>query len=143
MVKKLHRIEHYFAAIPKIENASTQLQLLGKVRATLPQDLRYQCLGATLDKMRLILYVSSSAWAGRLRFYYVVVQTALAKSGVKFSHMDVKVLPPPAIRRETARPLAISSVTANLLRETAACIHDPDLAAALCRLADHGRSKKS
>ena len=143
MVRKLHRVEHYLAAIPEIEKASTQLKLLGQVRQALPQELRYQCLGATLDNGRLILFVPSSAWAGRLRFYFVVVQTELARSEVVVDRMDVRIIPPRKVLRDVAHPREISSASASLLRHTAKCVDDPDLAAALSRLAAHGCTEKN
>jgi hypothetical protein len=118
-----------------MEDIRGQSLLLENLLSQLPPDCRPHCAGLRPDADTLTVFADSPVWATRLRYE---VPRILPELG--FRNLRVRVVPPastapPAVRK--APPL--SAAAADLLRETAAGVADPELAAALLRLAARHR----
>lgn len=117
-------------------------QLLRDIRKYLPPPLDMHCLFATLDAGILTLITDSPVWSSRLRFFAPELARDLrSRYGTIVSHrfriQPQTVAPKPHSGDERRHKLSLR--TANHLNEAAAAIEDPELAAALRRLAKAGR----
>ncbi|MEJ1383718.1 MAG: DciA family protein [Candidatus Sedimenticola sp. (ex Thyasira tokunagai)] len=122
-----------------LSRSRKQQQLLQQVRSMLPEPLCEHCVGAVKSASRLLIYVDSSAWAGRLRFISRELTTKLNESGLRVERITVRVMLSPKPRRQTEnrRLRQLSADNASLIIETAEAIDDPELQAAMKRLARH------
>jgi len=114
-------------------------KLLRDARQSLPPPINERCLHASLDAGILTLITDSPVWSSRLRFFAPELERSLRQSYGPITSCRIRVHPKavtPAPRK--ARRNKLSSRTANHLIEAAAGIEDPELAAALCRLAKAG-----
>ncbi|OOZ37297.1 DciA family protein [Solemya velesiana gill symbiont] len=148
MAKKTRIISEFLRTDPKIRELlsknRTQQQLLDKVRSLLPPPLDLHCLGLVHEEQRLLIYTDSSAWASRLRFFSKDLNTQLRQLGIGVEKITIRVMlgnNPKKTRRHTPRKLSRNN--ADLVRETAEAISDPDLSAALKRLSRHGGTDRS
>lgn len=117
--------------------------LVATVRAALPADLAPHCSGVAVHGQTLVVFTPSANWATRLRFHLPDVLRALARQHqVVCGQAVCRVmltdpaladtaggLPPAAWRRD------ISDASRSHIATAADFIADPDLAAALRRLA--------
>ena len=123
-----------------LEQLDHQRKLLRLVRTLLPTTLDPHCLAVLLKDKKLLLYTDSSAWASRLRFHSRELIQALASRGVSVTKINVRVLI--RVERRGPKPRSmrrLSGENAALLRQTAEDLSDPDLSAALARLAKKSR----
>jgi hypothetical protein len=113
------------------------MRLQRQVRQALEPDLRPHCLHATLEAGRLTLVTDSPVWASRLRFAAPLLLVLLGGDGPAATEVRVRVAPPPAERFGSGRrpALQLSATAVSHLLGAAAAMDDPDLAAALRRLA--------
>lgn len=140
MARQLDPIDRYLTRITRFARVDTQSKLLALVRAALPAELARQCLGATLAQDRLTVVAPSPVWASRLRYSFPLIQARLGESDVVVERLLVRISPQRSAKtREMPKPKAISDSSATLLRQTAETVDDVELAAALRRLAAHGR----
>ncbi len=140
MARQLDPVDRYLTRITRFARVDTQSKLLALVRAALPAELACQCLGATLAQDRLTVVAPSPVWASRLRYSFPLIQARLGESDVVVERLLVRISPQRSAKtREMPKPKAISDSSATLLRQTAETVDDVELAAALRRLAAHGR----
>lgn len=140
MDRSLRPITHLMQSMPVIAaRVGDNLRLLDQVRRELPVELRTRCEGVGLKGSTLVLHVSSSVWANRLRFAQSDLLTRLQKQAVPAERVEIRVLPPSVRTPPAYRPRSLSASSATLLRQVAASLDSPELAQALERLAHHGR----
>ena len=122
-----------------LARAQRQSALLQQIRDLLPPPLDRHCLAAVHDNNRLVLYVDSSAWASRLRFFSHDLAGKLKHREIAAQEIVVRVLIENR-RQPAAQPPApeLSHRNALLLRQVADTIDDPDLQTALRKLSSHG-----
>lgn len=122
-----------------LSNSRLQQALLLQVRTLLPAPISEHCAGVVQHGRQLLLYADSSAWAGRLRFVTRGLTAQLKQSGLNLDRITVRVLlkANPRQQKKSHRIRQLSSDNAALLVETAETIDDPDLRAAMKRLARH------
>lgn len=123
-----------------MEGLERDIGLQRRIRRALEPDLRPHCLHATIEGGRLTLVSDSPVWASRLRFGAPGLMAALAVEGPAVTEVRVRVAPQAAARPEPARQPAVtlSAGTVAHLLGAAEAMEDPDLAAALRRLAGSG-----
>jgi hypothetical protein len=123
-----------------LEGLERDMGLQRRVRRALDPELRTHCLHAIFDGGRLTLVSDSPVWASRLRFGAPGLMAALGVEGLAVKEVRVRVVPQAAVRPGPARRPALTlspGVVAHLLG-AADAMDDPDLAAALRRLARAG-----
>ncbi len=120
-----------------VERARELARLDTAVAAELPADMRPHCQVANLRAGTLVLAADSPAWAARLRFHAPRLLRRLRARGLKAQRVRVLIQAPIPARRETPvpPPRRLSAEAARLIHQQAEAIADPDLAAALRRLA--------
>jgi hypothetical protein len=145
MLEKPPHITEYLrrhrAAAGLLACCERDLSLLQTVRRLLPAELSPHCLHATLDGGRVHLLSDGPVWASRLRFSVPQLVAGLAGPFPQVREVRIRVSPAGASPPRTdqgASPSRLSEATVAHLRETAAGVADPDLAAALLRLAGSG-----
>jgi hypothetical protein len=119
-----------------VRHAQTLDRLTGAVRELLPPALARHCRGTALRAKTLTVFVDSSVWTTRLRFYQHNIKNGLGRRlGADIRRMQVKVMPRrPVARIPRREPQRMTTATRRLLHETANGIDDHDLADALRRL---------
>jgi hypothetical protein len=124
-----------------MEQARREAHALDDVRALLPLSLQAHCRRVLFSGTEVILFTEASVWATRLRFMAPEILRALARSHPGLRRCRVRVLPEEGDDRrhrpKTSRP-RLSDRTARHLRAAADVIADPQLAAAMRRLASSG-----
>lgn len=128
----------------RLLHKAQRLQLMQKqLSRLLPDELAPHVQVSNLHETRLVLCADSNAWATRLRYLSADLLSQLRKAGWSCQRIDVKVAanyaPPPAHKVQRN----ISPAARRLLRQTAQHLDDPDLAASLEKLAEHGDSDES
>lgn len=100
---------------------------------------RPHCHVAALDSGTLRLVVSSSHWATRLRYQQkrLIRQLQAFNEFATLTKIHCKVQPPLVKKAPPVRTIKRSKVASNTLQETAEHVCDPELKAALSRLARH------
>jgi hypothetical protein len=104
-------------------------------------------LGNLRENMAIIL-ADSPAWAGKARYEAAIILNTLRQlpglEGIQKVQFKVRPLAISSPEPHTApRRLKLSQSNAQVLKYAAAGITDPELSAALQRLADHARDTKS
>ncbi len=132
-----------------LRNASaTQQQLVSKaarlqkmqtrLHQLLPTDLAAHVQVANLRGDRLVLTADASAWASRLRYLSTDLLQQLRSDGWRCQRIDIKVAalhaPPPVPKVKRS----LSDASRRLLLQTAKHIDNPEIAATLEKLAQHG-----
>lgn len=121
----------------RIDNLRT---LNARLQQLLPTPLAQHCSVAALDRDRLVILVSSSAWATRLRLLHPKIIKAYHDFRIK--SVITQVAPVAQQQRpKTAgqRRPRLSQQSSRLLAELAETTADPKLKNALRRLSQHGR----
>jgi hypothetical protein len=116
-------------------------RLLDAVRRALDAEVGAHCLHATLEAGHLALATDGPVWALRLRFAAPELLGALRTRGTVAAEVRVRIAPASRWGSRTGNagpPVRLSPATVTHLREAAAGMDDPDLAAALLRLAGTG-----
>ncbi len=127
----------------------TQVRLLQRVtkilRGALGNPLAEHCQAANLDGTTLVISTDSSAWAAKLRYCLTTLLSQLQDRSdlPAIEQLRIRILPgnvsPPA---PAARRLAISSEAAAVISHVAENTTDPQLQAALRRLARHAAKQR-
>jgi hypothetical protein len=98
MADKLLNINKFLAAnntlASLIAHSKEQEALLKQVRSLLPDPLNQHCSAAILRDKILILYVDSSAWASRLRYFCRNLSRHLQQQDVIVQKITIRVLIP-------------------------------------------------
>ena len=114
--------------------------LTARVRGLLPPDLAAHLAGAQERDGRLVLLARSPVWASRLRYAAAGLSRGMGRRSGLGAEVRVRVLPlalPPQGRRPPRRMPPMSATTAGYVRAIAGAVADPQLGAALRRLAAH------
>ena len=121
-----------------LSQAQDMQRLLTRVRMHLPSPLESHCRAALVKKRQLILFVDSPAWASRLRYYSRNLKSLLLREGMRVERVSVRVMISDAPHQHHGKAAKkLSTDNASLIRQTAECIGDEDLSAALRRLGSH------
>lgn len=120
-----------------------QLQRL--VESQLQPAAREHCHVASWREGTLLLVVTDGHWATRLRYQQKRLQRALQQldAFVSLNRIQFKVQPTASSPRIGGHVMDISSKSAENIQATAEGISDPNLRAALERLASHGKGNKN
>jgi hypothetical protein len=108
------------------------------VRRLLPPEMAPHCLHAALDGERVCLLTDGPVWASRLRFLVPQLVAGLAGRFPQVHEVRIRISPPGIECPQpdgAATPVRLAEATIAHLKEAAAGMTDPDLAAALLRLA--------
>lgn len=114
-----------------------QLKSLNQaVKSSLPTDCRDHIEIAGIRENQLIILTDSPVWQTRLRLYSQTMLEALHQhTGIKLTRVKLRLTPPTRIVPEKPPEQRIlSSQSAKLIEQTANCVTDSDLQAALHRL---------
>ena len=121
-----------------LKKAGRLQQLQTKLQKLLPADLATHVQLANLRGDRLVLTADSSAWASRLRYLSADLLLQLRTDGWRCQRIDVKVAPLLQAPPSTNVKRSLSAASRRLLRQTAEHIGDPEIAATLQKIAQHG-----
>lgn len=119
-----------------------QLQRL--VESQLQPAAREHCHVASWREGTLLLIVTDGHWATRLRYQQKRLQRQLQQLELfaSLTRILFKVQPVAGVPRKSGHVMDISSKSAENIQATAEGISDPNLRAALERLASHGKGSK-
>lgn len=125
--------------------AAKRERLLAVVKGLLDERVSRHIVGTDYHADgELVILCESPAWATQLRFLQRSLIPALAAKGMTVREVAVRVMPPseerPAPPPTPATPM--SEETVSIIEQIAAHTSDPDLSAALLRLAKHRRPNK-
>jgi hypothetical protein len=122
-----------------LDRRRNELAILHHVRRNLPPALAAQVGIAAVEPPELALLASSGAVGALLRQRVPDLVEKLARAGWQFTGIRVRVQPrPPPGRPRKNIVKQLDGLSAATLRAHAERLADPELAAALRRLADHG-----
>lgn len=124
-----------------LEHARHLARLQKLLERELPADLSRHCRVQNLRGGILFIQTDGSAWANRLRYLLPALQQKLHLPGEALPLRDIQVavVPVQAAPPVPKRPAKLTAATAQLLEESAAATDDPQLRAALQRLASRAR----
>lgn len=126
---------HIEALLVEIEHSAALLQA---VRRALPPPSDTHCLHAGLRQGALTLTCDSPTWAARLRFAAPQVQAALRGVYGTITSCRVRVQPQSLVHPRGGDRPRLSPEAVSHLRQAAEDSEDPQIAAALRRLAQAG-----
>jgi len=111
-------------------------RLTQAVKISLPLDCHDHMQIADIRDNQLIILTDSPVWQTRLRMYSQTILEALHQhAGIKLNRVTLKLSPQKrASKEKPAVYRTLSEQSANLIEQTAKCIADPDLQAALLQL---------
>lgn len=142
--KRIMPIAKLLKAHPLLQASCAHAQetpdVLERVRALLPAAVAEHCLEARLNQDTLTLFLDSPAWTTRVRFLADEMQRALRMPGV--AHIQVRTTLSAHRSDQHPKPRQMRTLSARAaehLRAAANDMTDPDLAAALRRLASRHR----
>jgi len=125
-----------------------QAQRLDRLQRLVESELqpaaREHCHVASWREGSLLLIVTDGHWATRLRYQQkrLLRQLQTFDEFAGLNKILFKVRPPATPPRAPANPIHLSTASAQSLQETAEGIRDPNLRAALERLASHASPRK-
>ena len=145
MNKKFQPLNNYLKNSVEFATIRAKLQqnkgLLQQIRMLLPTAMSEHCTDAVaIDHDQLILYVDSSAWASRLRFFSGDLAIKLREKQQFFKKIYIKISIDNSKTQRTQskkRTRFLSGKNSELLRKIANHTPDPELRAALERLSTH------
>ena len=119
-----------------IKKAQELKRLNHAVKISLPVDCHHHMEVADVRNNQLIILTDSPVWQTRLRMYSQTILEALHQhAGIKLTRVTLKLIPPKRVVKEEEPVFrTLSNDNANLIKQTANCISDPALQAALLRL---------
>lgn len=138
-------VAHYLALGAQTKTLARGRELLAwstAVEQLLPDSHRAHCRVANVRNHTLVLLADSPAWAARLRFHAPTILRKLELDH-KLSLRRVQIrVDPEAVRapRRRVRRTGLSTHSGHLLRQAAQAVEDPQLKAALERLARRASS---
>ncbi len=121
----------------RISDKAIELKHLNRaIKVSLPKDCREHMEVAAIRDKQLIILTDSPVWKTRLRMYSQTILEALHQhTGIKLNRLYVKSQP---VKREIEKPAPVYRIlsphNAELIRQTANCISDPQLQTALLKL---------
>ncbi|VAW62508.1 hypothetical protein MNBD_GAMMA08-2796 [hydrothermal vent metagenome] len=122
----------------KFKTKALELARLNRaVKISLPVDCHAHMEIADIRNNQLIILTDSPVWQTRLRMFSQTILEALHQhEGIKLNRVTFKLIPEKRVIPE--KPPVYRTLTehnAKLIEQTANCMSDPDLQAALLRLA--------
>jgi hypothetical protein len=122
---------------------ASRLNRLSQIfHAYLPAHLRDHATLIQLDAEGWEVQTDSASWATRLRYALPTIRQALGQQvGITLPKPRIRVVPAAMPDKPRRPPLKLTRRSAELLETTARDLTDPELSAALRRLAAHGRSR--
>jgi hypothetical protein len=123
-----------------------QLRLLDhSLKFYLPEPLKSHCWPAGITGNQLNLVTDSSTWATQLRYQQQqILKQINTDLGLKLIKMRVRISARQVYRKKVWPARTLSQKSADLIKQGAMSVPDPDLKEALLRLADRSyRGKKS
>ncbi len=129
--------------LQRIRQRSAQLdRLLAHIRDVLPPPLASHCTGVAVKADALIIYIDASAVASKVRFLAPQVHSSLPPAmRQRIRHVEARVLRARGAPLPLRRRAAMSTDSAHIIHASAECVTDPELGAALHRLARHGEDE--
>lgn len=107
----------------------------------LPPEARRGVRVAACDDDRLVLLVDNAGWATRLRYQQNAIRRNLARRLRRhIERVDIRVRPVDEPLAPTGTPRRLSESARRRIEGAARCVGNPELAAALRRLAKSGPS---
>ena len=125
-------------------NLVEKTQVLEKInfslRALLPAPLNTHCWTASIRDQELTLVTDGSTWASQLRYLQREILKQLnAEFLLELKKCRIRIEAPRVVRERSPRRLELSSDSARTLARAADAMPDPELRAALQKLARRGR----
>ena len=114
-------------------------QLNRVIRATVPENCKHHISVAGIRENQLILVTDSPVWASRLRLYTQNMISMLAEhAGIDVNSVRIKLIQP-KIEPEAPAPKHrhLNKSNADMIKQTADSIDDPELRQALYHLAEN------
>ena len=133
-------IKHHSALSGLVRSITEHQQLLDYIRALLPKSMAPHCLAAIRNGNNLTLFADSPAWSSRLRYLTAELLRTLSNNEPRIDRIKIRVIPAikrPETNRTKRHPNALPKEEAEQIKSTADFIDDPELSAALRRLAQH------
>jgi hypothetical protein len=135
-----HLLQTQGTSLPPVFLRARRLAEVTRVlRTALPGQLAEHCLGVNIVRNTLVLFADSAPWATRLRYEQKAILAAISReTGLSFARISLRVQPRSrrkAPKSASRRGHRISPASREVLEAAARGISDPDLAAALRRLA--------
>ncbi|ALP52338.1 hypothetical protein Tel_03805 [Candidatus Tenderia electrophaga] len=142
-VKNILAADQSSAGLRQLMRRIDNLRVLNaRLQHLLPTPLARQCSIAALDRDRLVILVSSPAWATRLRLLHPKIIKAYHDFRIKsVVSQVVPTTQPQRPQSNSQRRPRLSSQSSRLIAELAEAITDPKLKNALRRLSQHGRNQ--
>lgn len=135
-VKKLLRRNSTLSSLA--QKIAEQKQLLEFVQALLPKSIAPHCLAAVRNESGLTVFVDSPAWSSRLRYLTAELLRSLNNHTPRIEKIKIRVIPPSVVLDKPKRhPTPPSIEEVQQIANTADFVDDPELSAALRRLAQH------
>ena len=127
------------SALANLAHSITEHQhLLEYVQALLPKSIAPHCLAAVRNGSSLTLFVDSPAWSSRLRYLTAELLKSLINNKPGINQIKIRIIPParnPDANRPKRHPTPLPKEEAEHINSVAESIDDPELSAALHRLA--------
>lgn len=140
----MRTLSNFLPAGGQLLAQARQLRLLEKaLRQLLPGDLADHCRIQNLRGTTLYLEVDSPIWANRLRYLLPALPQKMQKLPGLQSVINIELAVVP--RQESTvhtRHVTLSSTAAQLILDSAEATSDPQLQAALRRLAENGLRRR-
>lgn len=133
-------IKHHSALSGLVRSITEHQQLLDYIRALLPKSMAPHCLAAIRNDNNLTLFADSPAWSSRLRYLTAELLRTLSNNEPRIDRIKIRVIPAisrPETNRTKRHPNALPKEEAEHIKSAADFIDDPELGAALRRLAQH------
>ncbi len=132
--------------LPRLLQQAQRLQEFTQTLAEiLPPSVGEHCRVGSVASDTVILVTDSPAWSTRLRFYTPEILAHFRQRlGLELRSVRIRVHSPEAPREAphpVSRRLILSPHSAEIIKQTALGISDPDLRQALLRLAHRGPEK--
>lgn len=137
-----HRASQYLAG--QWANQVQQLRLLDhSLKFSLPEPLRSHCWPAGISGNQLTLITDSSTWATQLRYQQQqILKQINSDLGLKLIKLRVRISSRQVFRKKTWPERKLSQKSAEMIRQGALSVSDPELRSALNKLADTGSKRK-
>jgi len=134
-------LSHLPGVLGQLMAQASQLHRLTQIfHAYLPPPLQEHAVLLRLDAERWEVQTDSAAWATRLRYALPTIRQALGRQlNITLPKPRIRVMPATAPPPAQPRRLTLTRRNAEVLETAARALPDPQLSAALRRLAAHGR----
>ena len=126
----------------RIRNKAIELhQLSQAIKASLPTDCHPHVEVAGIRDNQLVILTDSPVWQTRLRMYsQSMLETLHQYTGTKLTRVKLKLAPAKRIIADPEpAPRTLSQDSASIIQQTANCIENPELQAALQRLSQKAK----